>query len=215
MKSRRRHDLKANELADTLQELSEFFRKHGNKVLAGALLAVLAGTVGLYLYRSSQTARSQGWARLYAMVEGAANTRAEDLKILAQQSSDENLAALAMKRYADMTMIQLPLAGREERATLAENAQRAYETVIDRYPSHPFAVAGARIGLALLYEDLGKWEEARKQYEQLVNDTAAAGTGLPQIAAKRLESLDQWRKLAAGIVTTAPASTRPAETLAK
>jgi len=210
MKARRRHELKSHELADSLEQLVQFLREHGSKVLTGLVVVVLAASVGFYLYRNRQISRQQGWQQLYASGTRSGQVRPDDLQRLAEQTSDEKLAALAWKRVGDMLLAEYLFADEADRPDIARRAQQAYQTVLDRYSDNALAAGGARMGLAILRENLGQWDAAKKDYEQLAADRSLAGLALSGLASQRLKELDQWRRLPAKIVATAPAATKPA-----
>ena len=64
MKAQRRHDLKSNQLAASLERLWETLREHGSKILAVVLVGVLAVLGALALYNSSRQSRLQLWEQL-------------------------------------------------------------------------------------------------------------------------------------------------------
>ncbi len=210
MKTQRRHDLKSNELSQILQQARAFFAESGSKVLAVVLVLVLLVAVGVYLSHSRTLARQESWSRMYAVMSGSANTKASDLRTLARQSDNEKLAALALKAYADMSMRDMVIMpATPDQAQTVKDVEAALQSIISDYGSNTFATAGARVKLGIVYENSGKWQEARAVYQKLSEDESLTGFVVPKLAADRLKDLARWQQLAKQVVTTAPA-TKPA-----
>ncbi|MFA5865549.1 MAG: tetratricopeptide repeat protein [Phycisphaerae bacterium] len=206
MKAHDRHDLKKNDLADTLGHIQRFFIEHGSKVLAVAVLVLVIIAAAFYFAHSSRMARIQAWEQLLAMQSGQnANFKPDDLRVLAQQTSDRQVAAFAWKALGDI-LSREHLTGGEK--ALASQAEQAYETVINNYPEFPLVSGGAKMGLGVLYEDTGRWDQAKQIYEQIRENQAFAGTGLPDLARARIENLPTWRQATQTPLPTSQPSTQ-------
>jgi len=212
MKSQRRHELKSNELADTLDQVWEFVRQHGSKLLAGVLLGLLAVAVGLYLHRNAARERAQAWQRLYAAISGGSSDRPDDLRRMAEQAGDKSLSALAWVHVGDMFLAEYQL-GEGDRSKAAGQAEQAYQTVIREHPDNTLAKIQAQMNLGVLYESLGRWDEAKKIYQDVSGDSSLAGIGLGRFVNYRLRNLAEWQQQPTKFASTAPA-TNPTTTVA-
>lgn len=205
MKAERRHELKTNTLAHRLENLPEFGRLYGTKILL-AIVAVLAIVVFVrYQARASREAREQAtetYAEAVASINAldrlgnladpreAAEQRKQvqeqasrGIQQVLDQSKDEALRADALLARGDLnwklataplprgaeTQPSLQLAEKDE--DLLEKARGAYEAAATAAGASPLTVTNARLSLAAVAEELGKWDEARQHYDQLIADT--------------------------------------------
>jgi hypothetical protein len=198
MKARERQDLKKNELADYLEHLRLFFEQHGSKILSIALVALIVVVAGIYFIHNREVARTQAWEQLLSIRSGRnAGFKPDDLRTLAQTTSDRQAAAVAWKELGDMLSTENMMGDQSAKPKDAPaQARQAYETVINQYPEFPLIVAGSKMGLAILLENSGNWDKARQTYKDLSADKSIAGTGIPEIATGRLAMLDTLEKSA-------------------
>jgi hypothetical protein len=77
----------------------------------------------------------------------------------------------------------------ESDESLLTAAAEAFSQVIDNYPDQKFAVAHARLGLAAVNENRGNWDDAKKQYQAIIDSDA--DQGFKYLAAKRIALLAQ------------------------
>jgi hypothetical protein len=97
-------------------------------------------------------------------------------------STDPKLAADVQLAYGDLywTLANLPelpgaatrplLKMEEDPNDLLTKAQTAYQTVVSQYASQSFAVAAARLGLAAIAENQGKWDDAATLFGAILSD---------------------------------------------
>jgi len=194
MKSSRRRELKTSDLAVQLEQAKEFFNKYGSQIAAVAVLIVVVVVVGLYLRASGQATRQQGWTQLGQVLAGPGMTETMNLEQLATEAGDPNLAAIAWKLHGDQLLRELADADPIRRDSLADRAARAYKEVLDKHNDHWIAAAGALIGLGVLAEDMGRWSEAGKYYQQLLADDRFVDTTFAKVAQQRFDALDELSK---------------------
>jgi predicted negative regulator of RcsB-dependent stress response len=212
MKSQERHDLKKNELVENLEKIKKYLQEQGTRILAVVVLAAVIISVVSYVRHSNQIARQQAMEQLIAIHSGSAGSKPEDIKAIAEQASDKKLAALAWKIYGDQVYNQYATGNKAAPKDALTLAEKAYETVINNYPSETLTAAGAKICLGAVYEDQHKWADARKLYQAISEDTALAGTGLIESAKSKLVEIDVLEKsVQQPLATTQPAviSTKP------
>lgn len=105
------------------------------------------------------------------------------------------------------TQANLLLATCYERTGDGENQERALKRVIAAEPSH----VAARVGVSLLFQNLGRFDESMRELDLAVSSPLAPGSVVSQwvrMKAHRLRqsgaSPDDWRKLDAAVTTLAP-----------
>ena len=222
MKAEERHKLKSNELADSIKELSEFFNRHSAKLLTGVIvILILAAAVlwrqknkaesqyeRIYLLQNliAQSNQLQYRAAQQARVQPEENTTGEFLynvepqagllAELAQMEIGSPVGITALLQQAQNLRSQLLYSDRtmseQEQLDLSRRTEVIYKRVIDECPEQAVVTATARLGLALLAEDRGQWDQAKQIYETIADDKEdqLAGTVLPFHARKRLNLLD-------------------------
>jgi predicted negative regulator of RcsB-dependent stress response len=199
MRAEERHKLKTNELAESLSELPEYFRKHGNKILTGGIV-VLVVVLGFFWWRNAQAnTRMENIATLNdllaqknqmqaltaqkAQLEKNANdsslpydatTLAGALQTVAEKASGSSTAMIAMQEQAEALRSQLlysslPITD-EQRKNLCTQAEGIYEQMKREFPNSHVAYGSANLGLGLLAEEQGNWDKAREIYNQMVAD---------------------------------------------
>ncbi|HYH66917.1 MAG TPA: tetratricopeptide repeat protein [Urbifossiella sp.] len=105
------------------------------------------------------------------------------------------------------TQANLLLATCYERTGDAENQERALKRVVAADPGH----VPARVGVALLFQNLGRFDDSMRELDVAVGSPLAPGAVVSQwvrMKAHRLRhasaSPDDWRKLDAAVTTLAP-----------
>lgn len=74
-----------------------------------------------------------------------------------------------------------------------QNAQQAYQQVLDQYPDQNLAAVSAHFGLAAIYEDQHAWDKAAQEYKAIQNDPTAS-QGFKDEAKDRLQLLPEIAK---------------------
>ncbi len=194
MKAKERHQLKKNELQDTLVDIWLYLQKNGSKVISIIVLVIVIIGMLLYLNYSSKQVRVREWDQLFAVSANAANVSPEDLSRLAQESSDKNFAAFALVRAGDMWLMQTLFDEHADKQKLTESASNAYSTVINKYPNNKIALGSAKMGLAAIYEINQNWDKAKQTYQTVMKNKELIGTGIPMLAKNRLNNIDSWKR---------------------
>jgi len=199
MRAEERHKLKTNELAESLSELPDYLRQHGNKILTGVII-ILVLVLGFFWWRNAQaSAREENIARLNDLLaqktllqgltvqqaqmeksndEQSLPYNAADLaggfKAVAEKAAGNPMALIAMKEQAEALRSQLLYSSQpitdEQRKTLCTQAEGIYEQMKNGFPNSSQALGIANLGLALLAEEQGNWDKAREIYQQMVAD---------------------------------------------
>lgn len=84
----------------------------------------------------------------------------------------------------------------EEKEQLYKQAEQIYQNLIRLYPQEAVAMGTGRLGLGLLAEERGNWDQAKKTYESIVKeqDNRFAGTIFAQQARIRLALIDDIKE---------------------
>lgn len=222
MDSQHRHELEQNDLAAFFQNFGKFWNKYGNAISVVVLLVVIA-ILGKRLYDNrTATALERQWSELAAAGSPASYLAVE------QEAGDATVRTQALLRGGDLLQLQAstpqeppappavegveappPQAPRmrtpeEQAADLAEAEQR-YRRALELSP-HPIYTLNLKLGLAAVYEGQGRWDDAGKLYDEVVE---RAGDTYPALAAQGRFKRDLLPELQRPVVF-APEAAAPA-----
>jgi tetratricopeptide (TPR) repeat protein len=189
-----RHQLRQNELAEALAKLKDFGDRR--TVAWSALILVIAlGYVGYKFWRWRQ--HNQVVAA-YEALGGVDPTDASlgdapltRLRELIAGNSQPGLVALSRLRLAQGLEARGQIAGGSEK--LAE-AEAEYQAVLNMPDAPSEFKAAATYRLGLLYETRRDFDQARATYGNLSKDQRFAGSPFVELAAERLNQLDELVK---------------------
>lgn len=185
MDSERRHELETNDLREFLDNFKDFWEKHGNKLLF-ILIIVLGGYAGYNYYGQWQQGKEQ------AAQEALAGATTAD-QLLAVSEEHPQVFDEAMRRAGDVSLGEArtaTIAGSEGAAEKAlKKAGTAYSALADRGVSTEYKLVGLE-GLAKTAVMGGKWDEAAKQYQALIDLAGQTYTGHAARAQADLDRLD-------------------------
>ena len=191
MKSKRRHELQTNELADRLGHWIENVRPHLTMI---TLLVVggLAIIAAWYYYASTRESEiAQAWrAYMNAGTDPSGNIVGE-LGDVAADYEGTQAGLWAAQTAADMQSAQgvrLLFQDRDSATKILKEAQQRYETVLDSKKTSAMLSHRAHFGLAQTLEALGDLDDAKTQYEAVI--TAAKETAIAHAAEQRLARLE-------------------------
>lgn len=215
MKSEERHELKTNELQENLQQIIAFAREHGTRLLVGAVLVVAAVAAGFYWNYTRAQAVDQEWTQLQSILESGIGTEelpAGELERLAMEATQPQLAAQAWATLGNHNIYKVLRAEDDAEATAAADAaRRAYQEIISKYPSQLISAGSAHLGLAILAENDGDWEQAREHYTQITSNQQYAAWPIMELAVQRKNDLATWDEPVV-FATSQPAATQSTST---
>ncbi len=193
MKSKRRHELRTNELADQLGQWIEQVRPYTTVLLAAVLgvVLILAGWYYLTAHRAQTLA--EGWRSLMSAGANPQANVVEELSRVADQFENSPAGLWAALSAADMEGAQgvgLLFSDRAGAETSLNQAKSRYREVLanPRAEKDPMLLHRAQFGLAQVCEAQSELEEAVKQYTLV--STGVAKTTLGEIAQKRAKRLE-------------------------
>ncbi|NLE28413.1 MAG: hypothetical protein GX629_01930, partial [Phycisphaerae bacterium] len=187
MKATERHELKKSELVKIMEKAQAFFQTHGTKVLGVIVAAIVIAAAIWYINNTARIARQQAMEQVLAIQSGrSVDAKPEDLRAIAQETSDEKISALAWKLYGDALYNQTLTDKDAKVKELQMQAEEAYNTVIRQYPNETVLVAGAQLGRGAIYEDQANWNQAAQVYQQVADNSKLDNTGLREMARTKL-----------------------------
>jgi tetratricopeptide (TPR) repeat protein len=217
MKADHRHELKTNELAEWIANLPQWAKDNRTTIIGAALVIVVAA--GLYYWRFYRKnvvsvrrqltltslfnqlslskmqilrAQSEGRDLSFILVQPA-----ENLKVFAQDTKDDQMTALALIKRAEALRTELhyrlgPVSP-QDLVTQIKQAKASYSEALERAPSNPSLMATAKFGLGLCEEELGNFEQARQIYQEVADSEAFAGTAARAAAQHRLDTMADYQ----------------------
>ncbi len=191
-----RHQLKQNELAEALGKMRDLTNRE--TLMWVALIVLIVLVYAAYKYRA--------YARVSA--EAAA---CQQLRGLTQQVADPTMGDAPLAKLRDLIARQAgsPLEGlarlqlgegleargkREGGEPMLQQAVQEYQAVLKLGTASSAVKAAAAYRLGMVYESLRQFDQARSAYESVTRNPAYAGTPYPELAAQRLDKLDEFAK---------------------
>jgi hypothetical protein len=209
MKSKRRHELQENVLAQEIGKIGEFLKVHGNHLATAALIVAIVILGYVLLSRRAETKKlhlQQEWARA---LTGSLKPeeRISALTAMAEQPDNPRIAALAgVELGYDYAKRLLTAKDNSERSALAEKASQWYQLTIQKFPKEELALAKAHYGLGKLGEATGQFQKAGEEYRLARTCPDLAYQPVVQLAEMSLQRLKELESAKVRMATTLPAS---------
>ena len=192
MDAEKRHQLKTNELAETLGKLRDFGGDTQTRLWLIVLVVLIAAVVG---YRAWGHIRSQrlteSWMEWSEMGGGQQSDPAKvvsDLQGLINNTSDRTLVAAGHIRMAKALRSQAAQNPGNQEALLNESITLLKEVINDtEIPA--VLVAAATYSLGTSHESLRQFDQATQAYQSLIGNERFAGIEFAKFAADRLETI--------------------------
>jgi hypothetical protein len=222
MKSEHRHELKHNDLAQSLMTFQDYLKHYGGRVALGVVIGVLI--IVLIFQRRSSARKNEiklsgdlGFAReqidrlkpvemLGQQRFGAKPSQMGNVRQILQEVREKaepamQSEALILQGELAWTLANFPVGPGvdpsykpdQEPAEFLKQARDAYQQVVGQFGDQPIKVAIARFGLAAVAEAERNFDEARKQYEA-VKSMPNAWDRHKAHADDRLRNLEQLTK---------------------
>ena len=209
MKSKRRHELQENVLAQELGKIGEFLKVHGNHLATAALIVAIVILGYVLLSRRAETKKlhlQQEWARALSG-NLKPDERISALTAMAEQSDNSRIAALASVELGyDYAKRLVTAKDNSERSALAEKASQWYQLTIQKFPKEALALAKAHYGLGKLKEAAGQFQQAGEEYRLARISPELAYQPVGQLAEGSLQRLKELEGAKVRMATTLPAS---------
>ncbi|MHC4264936.1 MAG: tetratricopeptide repeat protein [Planctomycetota bacterium] len=219
MKSEHRHELKTNELAEWLINFPHWFKQNLHMIMYLSVGIVVIASIFIYFWYTKNvrtvgqmseftntilTIPQQKMRIINDQIRGSDSSyvllqSANELELIAKNSKEEGMVALAYIKNAEI--IRTELHYRPRAVTQAEirkqinSAKKSYNQAIERSASIPTLRASAQYGLGLCEEELSNFAEAKKIYEDIINTVEYEGTIGAAQAKLRLKEMDNYQQL--------------------
>jgi len=222
MKSKHRHDLKTNELAEWLGNLPQWARENHKMIIYVSVVAVLViGSASWYWYNKNvESVREQlkftslisqlPQSKIQILTAPASKVDtsimfiqivADNLQSAAQSVKDDQMAALALIKHAEALRTALHYrpgtVSRVELEATINRARAGYGEALDalkKASPNPSLTAAAKFGLGLCEEELGNFKDAEQIYGDIVADPNLEGTVAVSQAKLRLETMADYKQ---------------------
>ncbi len=193
MKSKRRHELQTNELADRLGQWIARVRPYSTLLCVAVLGVVLILAGWYYVAASRSQVLAAAWRSVMSAGANPQSDMVEELSRVADQYENSSAGLWAALTAADlegargMSLLFSDRAGAETSLGQAKSRYREV-SANPRAAQEPLLLQRARFGLAQVCEGLSELEEAAKQYALV--SSAAPGTTLGGVAQERVKQLE-------------------------
>jgi len=218
MKTKRRQELRTNELILQLIKARDYAARNWNWIAGTALVVVLVIAIIAYWQYNRSARRIEGLNVLATVREDSSlpvSERIDKLEQIAKQYPDPQVVLASLEAVGDYVMHRLLVDWTGEtpsqREKLLGAAEGAFRRIIVEFPDRHEAVVRAHLGLAAIAENRGNREEAARQYKAILDDPKlAAITMYKGIAAARASTLDERMQPVEILPSTRPAATQTA-----
>jgi tetratricopeptide (TPR) repeat protein len=199
MKATRRQELKHNELADRLQEVSAYVQEKSQAIIVVLVAVVVVLAAAWYWRTSAQARQAEGWQTMLILLS---TSKQEDPQVLdkmeqvATSYGDKRLTAMAWAQLGNRLTGEAAMAESPQLAQeYVQKAQAAFQNVLSQTPDQTYAVAIAQLGLGGIAADRNDFDAAKRYYETVGNNEQLKGTPFPQQAVAALTALETARKM--------------------
>jgi hypothetical protein len=196
MKSKRRHELQTNDLADRLGHVIERIRPYTTMIMLVVVGIAVILAAGYYL--AKRQADKQGLAWRYFMAAGTDPQRdvSEQLSEVADDFEGTAAALWASQTAGDLELargVRMLFTDRALADTSLTQARNYFRDVIENpeVSNYPMLLRRARFGLAQTHEALGELDKA-KEFYALVSE-GSEGDSIATVAKQRIEQLEKPR----------------------
>jgi hypothetical protein len=217
MKADHRHELKTNELAEWISNFPQWAKQNPTTIIV--VMAVLAAVLGFYIWKFYFKGAALAGRQLHLtslinqiavdktrVIQSHSEGRdlsfillqpAEELLNFAQETPDDQMAALALIKRAELLRTELHYrmgtVSEQEITDQINRAKISYTEAMKRASSNPSLVAEAKFGLGLCEEEIGNFNGAEQIYRDIVADPNFEGTVTQVAAQHRLETMDDYK----------------------
>ncbi len=218
MKSKHRHELKTNDLAEWLSNFPQWAKKNRTMIIYISVVAVVA--IGVYFWRIYQKnvvsvqrrtrltaliamldpskmrilqAQAQGFDNSYMLFQPAGG-----LQSIAQKADTDQMAALALIKHAEILRTELHYRlgtiGKQDLINQLNQARTSYAQAIEKSLSTPLLMAAAKFGIGLCEEEVGNFDRAEQIYRDIITSRYFEGTTAAVQAKQRLKTISDYKQ---------------------
>ncbi len=193
MKSKRRHELQTNDLADRIGHVIERVRPYMTTALAVLVAFAVVVSAWYYLAANREHKMANAWRAYFSAGADPASDVTLQLSEVADNYADTPAGLWAAQTAADLSLsqgIRMLFSDRAAAETNIAKAKGLYKQVLDNKltKSYPMLLERARFGLAQAHETLNELKEARNFYQLVVDMSPDSPLG--KAAKSRLDRLE-------------------------
>jgi len=233
MKPDHRHELKTNELAEWLSSLPQWTKENRTFIILVSVVIIVAAVFYIWRVHSKNVAvRKQ--LKLTSLIGQLLSSKvellraeeqakdlsfillqpAENLRIFAENTNDNQMAALALIKQADALRTELHYRlgaiNKQEFIDQLNQAKESYAEALERLvapatslsrsktaggcPTNPSLMATAKFGQGLCEEEPGNFELAEQIYRDIITSPDFEGTVAAAQAKVRLETMADYKQ---------------------
>ncbi|HKQ49159.1 MAG TPA: hypothetical protein VJZ71_13895 [Phycisphaerae bacterium] len=212
MKTARRQELRTNELSQQIDQIGDYVKQNAAMLTIIVAAAAILTAGGFWFVKGRQSRVMDGWAMLNdAEILKDMRGAVEQYRTLAEENRTSALTLAAWLRIGELAMSKVAnpdVAAAAADPNWSETAANAYTRILEDFPNDVSAVGLARISLGVLAENKKDFDNARKSYQAILDDSRLADSPYAVQAKYRLDGLARWSQpvvfAPAPIVTTAP-----------
>ncbi|NOX60113.1 MAG: DUF1517 domain-containing protein [Planctomycetes bacterium] len=208
MKAKRRQELRANDLAHTIEELRRSFKDWGMYVIGAIAVVGVGFAIVSYMKSARNTAMADSYVQLQAnsKITSAGIRKSDDelhrsldrIGDLGDRSTDPAFKVSALIRQADLAL-NLAMTGEEGvDDSFLSVARKAFEAVVRDHKNRPLQYGRALYGLFqveanafAIDNDASHREAAEAHLQKLRDDSRLVGTPFQTMAIDKLNELDE------------------------
>ena len=187
MKTKRRHELHTNVLADWLGQHLEHLRPYLKPLLGGVTVVALVGVAAAVIINNQASRRGSSWADYYLALHERDASR---LRSVAEAHPGTLTGLWARQSEGDLELargIDALYWDRRQAKEALRRAKTCFTEVAEKASGYPELQARAWYGLAQAHESLSELPQAREYYDRVANATSAGVLG--KLARERSEML--------------------------
>lgn len=193
MKSKRRHELQTNDLADRIGHVIERVRPYMTTALAVLVAFAVVISAYYYLAANREHKMANAWRAYFSAGADPASDATAQLSDVADNYADTPAGLWAAQTAADLSLsqgIRMLFSDRAAAETNIAKAKGLYKQVLDNKLTKSYAMLleRARFGLAQAHETLNELKEARKLYQLVIDMSPDSPLG--KAAKSRLDRLE-------------------------
>ncbi len=200
MKADRRHELRENDLAHTIEVLRARIADNARPISIAVMVAAGVFVAASLMIRKRMVATEEKWHRLSQLQFDKPETARESLETitgLTKDAKDDRFSLAALIEQGKQGLLFAQRADAAPDPTFNAKARQAFEELLRRFPENPMAFGVARCGLATVEEndyvltrDSACKERARKHLNAVIENPIVSGMPFQTIAVNRRNSLD-------------------------
>lgn len=195
MKTKRRHELQTNILADYIGKHLQQLKPYSRHITIGILLIFTAVLVGLFFSNKWAGKRGKSWSDFSKAFAATDADALEEVANLHDGTTAALWARLSAGEIKVATGSSQLFTDREKAEKMLKDAKEHFLVVEKDAAGHPQLVERARFGLAQAHESLSDVKNAQKYYDEVARSSPNSAFG--KLAKRRFdrlsdESVEGW-----------------------